>query len=83
MSPFDQSFIVPNLIYDTERYLKNRKFNSSLKNVAVWGYWKNTGMYGEGTHRENAPFFEALSGEWTVTSLVTITTIVGTQRTHR
>ncbi|PIL36293.1 hypothetical protein GSI_01956 [Ganoderma sinense ZZ0214-1] len=45
------------------RYLKNRKFNVSLKNVAVWGYWKNTGMYGEGTTRENAPFFEALSDE--------------------
>ena len=44
------------------RYLKNRKFNTSLKNVAVWGYWKNTGMYGTGTSRENAPFFEALSG---------------------
>ncbi|KAM5533745.1 hypothetical protein V8D89_012618 [Ganoderma adspersum] len=45
------------------KYLKNRKFNVSLKNVAVWGYWKNTGMYGEGTTRENAPFFEALSDE--------------------
>ncbi|RPD78118.1 FAD/NAD(P)-binding domain-containing protein [Lentinus tigrinus ALCF2SS1-7] len=45
------------------KYLKNRKFNSSLKNVAVWGYWKNTGMYGVGTSRENAPFFEALSDE--------------------
>ncbi|KAI0332267.1 FAD/NAD-P-binding domain-containing protein [Cubamyces sp. BRFM 1775] len=45
------------------KYLKNRKFNASLKNVAVWGYWKNTGMYGQGTDRENAPFFEALSDE--------------------
>ncbi|KAI0708919.1 FAD/NAD(P)-binding domain-containing protein [Cerioporus squamosus] len=45
------------------KYLKNRKFNTSLKNVAVWGYWKNTGMYGAGTSRENAPFFEALSDE--------------------
>ncbi|KAI0358724.1 FAD/NAD-P-binding domain-containing protein [Trametes cingulata] len=45
------------------KYLKNRKFNASLKNVAVWGYWKNTGMYGKGTTRENAPFFEALSDE--------------------
>ncbi|KAH9895211.1 FAD/NAD-P-binding domain-containing protein [Cubamyces lactineus] len=45
------------------KYLKNRKFNASLKNVAVWGYWKNTGMYGRGTERENAPFFEALSDE--------------------
>ena len=47
----------------THRYLKNRKFNASLKNVAVWGYWKNTKMYGKGTARENSPFFEALSGE--------------------
>ncbi|EJF65204.1 FAD/NAD(P)-binding domain-containing protein [Dichomitus squalens LYAD-421 SS1] len=45
------------------KYLKNRKFNASLKNVAVWGYWKNTDMYGEGTSRQNAPFFEALSDE--------------------
>ena len=44
------------------RYLKNRRYNQSLKNVAVWGYWKGTGMYGKGTDRENAPFFEALSG---------------------
>ena len=44
------------------RYLKNRKFNDSLKNVAVWGYWRGTGMYGKGTTRENAPYFEALSG---------------------
>ncbi|KAI0779599.1 FAD/NAD-P-binding domain-containing protein [Fomes fomentarius] len=45
------------------KYLKNRKFNASLKNVAVWGYWEGTGMYGKGTSRENAPFFEALSDE--------------------
>ncbi|OSD04122.1 FAD/NAD(P)-binding domain-containing protein [Trametes coccinea BRFM310] len=45
------------------KYLKNRKFNVSLKNVAVWGYWKSTGVYGRGTDRENAPFFEALSDE--------------------
>ncbi|KAI0829757.1 hypothetical protein BC628DRAFT_1358581 [Trametes gibbosa] len=45
------------------KYLKNRRFNASLKNVAVWGYWKNTGMYGKGTDRENAPFFEALGDE--------------------
>ncbi|KAI0783000.1 hypothetical protein C8Q75DRAFT_482022 [Abortiporus biennis] len=45
------------------KYLKNRRFNESLKNVAVWGYWKNVGMYGKGTSRENAPWFEALSDE--------------------
>ena len=42
--------------------MKNRKYNQSLKNVAVWGYWRETGLYGEGTSRQNAPFFEALSG---------------------
>ncbi|KAI0698239.1 hypothetical protein BC835DRAFT_1335198 [Cytidiella melzeri] len=45
------------------KYLHNRKYNQSLKNVAVWGYWRGTGMYGKGTPRENAPFFEALSDE--------------------
>lgn len=48
------------------RYLKNRKYNQSLKNVAVWGYWRGTEMYGEGTDRQNAPFFEALSGKYSV-----------------
>lgn len=43
-------------------HLKNRHFNSSLKNVAMWGYWRNTNMYGVGTSRENAPWFEALTG---------------------
>lgn len=44
------------------RYLKNRRFNASLKNIAVWGYWRNVGKYGEGTNREGAPWFEALTG---------------------
>ncbi|KAG5636049.1 hypothetical protein H0H81_009245 [Sphagnurus paluster] len=45
------------------KYLKNRHFNASLKNIAVWGYWTNTGVYGVGTHKEGAPWFEALTGE--------------------
>ncbi|KAF7316703.1 hypothetical protein HMN09_00403400 [Mycena chlorophos] len=45
------------------RYMKNRKMNESLKNVACWGYWTNTGMYGRGTERHNAPWFEALTDE--------------------
>ncbi|KZS94789.1 FAD/NAD(P)-binding domain-containing protein [Sistotremastrum niveocremeum HHB9708] len=45
------------------KYLKNRKTNASLKNIACWGYWKNTGRYMPGTNRENAPWFEALSDE--------------------
>ncbi|KAJ7076866.1 FAD binding domain-containing protein [Mycena belliarum] len=44
-------------------YLKNRHFNSSLKNVAVWGYWTNVSTYGLGTPRAGAPWFEALTDE--------------------
>ena len=51
------------------RYLKNRKYNQSLRNVAVWGYWRGAGMYGRGTDRENAPYFEALSGAYRVSNL--------------
>ncbi|KAE8346272.1 hypothetical protein BDV24DRAFT_147493 [Aspergillus arachidicola] len=43
------------------KYLKNRKYNQGPKNVAVWAYWKATGKYGEGTPRENSPYFEALT----------------------
>ncbi|KAF7321539.1 hypothetical protein MKEN_00674800 [Mycena kentingensis (nom. inval.)] len=45
------------------KYLKNRHFNSSLKNIAVWAYWTNSQTYGIGTPREGAPFFEALTDE--------------------
>ncbi|KAJ7594636.1 hypothetical protein C8J56DRAFT_443917 [Mycena floridula] len=45
------------------RYLKNRHYNSSLKNIAVWSYWKNVGVYGVGTSREGSPWFEALTDE--------------------
>lgn len=45
------------------KYLKNRTFNKSLKNVAVWGYWTGTNRYAPGTKRENAPWFEALTDE--------------------
>ena len=44
------------------RYLKNRNFTQSLKNIAVWGYWRNVGSYGVGTPRQGAPWFEALTG---------------------
>nr|GAT57884.1 predicted protein [Mycena chlorophos] len=44
-------------------YLKNRRFNSSLKNIAVWGYWRGAGTYGVGTPRQGAPWFEALTDE--------------------
>ncbi|KAF8891735.1 hypothetical protein BD779DRAFT_1610472 [Infundibulicybe gibba] len=45
------------------KYLKNRHFNTSLKNVAVWGYWTDVGIYGVGTKRQGAPWFEALTDE--------------------
>lgn len=43
------------------KYLKNRKFNQGLKNIANWSYWKNAGSYAVGTQREGQPFFEALT----------------------
>lgn len=46
------------------KYLKNRHFNVSLKNVAVWGYWNDVRCYGVGTSREGAPWFEALTGAY-------------------
>ncbi|KAF5351714.1 hypothetical protein D9756_007522 [Leucocoprinus leucothites] len=45
------------------RYLHSRRFNASLKNIAVWGYWKGAKIYGEGTQRGGAPWFEALTDE--------------------
>jgi flavin-dependent dehydrogenase len=45
------------------KYNKDRHFNESLKNIAVWGYWMNVGTYGVGTPRQGAPWFEALSGK--------------------
>lgn len=52
------------------RYLHNRRFNASLKNIAVWGYWKGVEIYGEGTRRSGAPWFEALTGKDFCLSLV-------------
>jgi hypothetical protein len=56
------------------KYLKNRTYNQGLKNIANWAYYKGCGRYGEGTPRQNAPFFEALRGmlgrlPWHSTSL--------------
>lgn len=45
------------------KYLKNRNFTESLKNVALWAYWKDTNTYGDGTARHGAPWFEALTGK--------------------
>jgi len=46
----------------SNRYLKNRRFNASLKNIAMWAYWRNTDVYARGAAAEGAPYFEALSG---------------------
>lgn len=45
------------------KYLRNRHFNASLKNIALWGYWTGVGTYGVGTLREGAPWFETLRDE--------------------
>lgn len=44
------------------KYLQNRQMNNSLKNIACWGYWTGHGVYKPGTSRENAPYFECLTG---------------------
>ncbi|KAK7047292.1 hypothetical protein VNI00_006523 [Paramarasmius palmivorus] len=45
------------------KYLKNRRMNESLKNIACWGYWSGTSEYMPGTSRQNAPWFESLTDE--------------------
>lgn len=45
------------------KYLKNRIFREGLRNVAVWGYWKDVRIYQEGTKRSNSPWFEAMADE--------------------
>ncbi|KAI0684562.1 hypothetical protein BC835DRAFT_1409127 [Cytidiella melzeri] len=45
------------------KYLKNRCFSQSLRNVAHWGYWEGTNSYMPGTARENAVWIEALNDE--------------------
>ncbi|KAG2104374.1 putative halogenase [Suillus discolor] len=45
------------------KYLKNRRYNQALNNVACWGYWDGAGTYMPGTTRQNAIFVEALEDE--------------------
>ena len=47
----------------SSRYLKNRRFNENLKNVAMWAYWRDTDVYAPGTTAEGAIYTEALSGK--------------------
>ena len=44
------------------RYLKNRRFNETLKNVAMWTYWRDTDLYAPGATAEGAIYIEALLG---------------------
>jgi len=44
------------------KYLHNRHFKASLKNIALWSYWVGVSKYGMDTPREGAPWFEALTG---------------------
>lgn len=46
----------------TTKYLKNRVYNNTLKNVATWSYWTDVERYARGTSRENTPLTEALTG---------------------
>lgn len=36
--------------------------NKSLHNIATWAYWKDHQQYMPDTPRQNAPWFEALTG---------------------
>lgn len=46
------------------RAFNTRVYNSHLKNVASWGYWRGAGSYAsEDPVRKGSPFFEALTDE--------------------
>lgn len=53
-------------LYFHQQYLKNRRMNKSLHNVACWSYWSEHKEYMPGTHRHNAPWFEALTGKYLI-----------------
>ena len=44
------------------KYMKNRRINKRLKNIANWTYWKGAKRFNKGEDNENSPFFEALRG---------------------
>lgn len=44
------------------KYLKNRIYREGLRNIAIWGYWRDVKINAAGTKRSNAPWFEAMSG---------------------
>ncbi|KAK2605281.1 hypothetical protein N8I77_008130 [Diaporthe amygdali] len=44
----------------SNKYLKNRKFNETFRNIALWGYYKGNIPSNPGTDRENVPTFEGM-----------------------
>ncbi|RAK88450.1 O-methyltransferase [Aspergillus costaricaensis CBS 115574] len=65
------------------KYLKNRRYNEGLKNLATWGYFENAATYGVGTVMEGSPYFSCLedaSGWIWVIPLHNGTTSVGVVR---
>jgi flavine halogenase len=53
-----------------QKYLKRRNINTSLRSVACWAYQKGTGMYAPGTSGHNVPWFEALTGMFSLLNAV-------------
>ena len=45
------------------KYMKNRRYNEGLKNIATWGYFEGAEVYGRNTPAEGGPFFPRLQGE--------------------
>lgn len=41
------------------KYHKDRKMSQSLKNTAIWAYWKDAKLYGEGTERQGSSLVES------------------------
>ncbi len=46
------------------KYMKNRRYNEGLKNIATWGYFEGAGVYGTNTPAEGGPFFPRLQGNF-------------------
>lgn len=46
------------------KYLKNRRFNETFRNIALWGYYKNNTPPMVGTYRENQPISAGMVGKY-------------------
>ncbi|KXN88893.1 Tryptophan 2-halogenase [Leucoagaricus sp. SymC.cos] len=60
---FESTVIFLDRIDMGAQYLKNRKMNQSLHNIACWAYWTGQKQYMPNTDRHNAPWFESLTDE--------------------